>query len=315
MRFNRYDNLYTFRADVLPILLEDEVCNNLPVSLIADESSKSTPDWLMGTVTNDFGRIVLIALCTKPFNLLLYAPKTNSGSQSGDTSDSDGGSQSRYTDESTDSSQSGNTDESRHITDGIRTLADELRRTRFAPPGVFAKTELSRAFAEAYIGTTENKYRKQLVIMKLDELLPSKKAPGLCRELTEDDLSFVPLWEQAFCLDCNIPAFSQAEIKERVQTRIGKNSHFIWEDGLPVSQAVFGRETPNGAVVTWVYTPPMYRGLGYASSVVGELSRSLLERGKKFCCLFADASNKTSCGIYRNLGYYDVCVFEEIHFT
>jgi len=78
--------------------------------------------------------------------------------------------------------------------------------------------------------------------------------------------------------------------------------------------AVSGRNTQNGAVVTNVYTPPHYRGKGYATSVVAQLSKDLLERGNKFCCLFADALNPISCGVYRKIGYKDVCVYDEIKF-
>ena len=53
---------------------------------------------------------------------------------------------------------------------------------------------------------------------------------------------------------------------------------------------------------------------GYASSVVAELSQALLNRGNKFCCLFADAENPISCGIYRKIGYYDLCVVDVIKF-
>ena len=127
-------------------------------------------------------------------------------------------------------------------------------------------------------------------------------------------MSFTPSWEQAFCIDCHTPVFTLSENEERIRTRIGKDTHFIWEDGQPVSQAVYGRDTPNGAVVNWVYTPPQYRGHGYATSVVAELSKSLFDRGKLFCCLFADADNPASRSVYRKLGYYDVCEFEEILF-
>jgi len=150
--------------------------------------------------------------------------------------------------------------------------------------------------------------------MRLDKLAEYKKAPGFCRMLTEDDLTFTPSWEHAFCVDCHLPEFTFAENEARIRTRLGKDSHFIWEDGQPVAQAVFGRETPNGAVVNWVYTPPMYRGCGYATSVVAELSDTLLKRGKNFCCLFADADNPISRGVYSKLGYYDVCRFDQIKF-
>ncbi|MDR2568669.1 MAG: hypothetical protein LBD23_00040 [Oscillospiraceae bacterium] len=54
--------------------------------------------------------------------------------------------------------------------------------------------------------------------------------------------------------------------------------------------------------------------MGYASSIVAELSHTIMERGKSYCFLFADAENLISCGIYRKIGYYDICVYDDIKF-
>ena len=145
-----------------------------------------------------------------------------------------------------------------------------------------------------------------IAVMRLDSLLILPKAPGACRALEPRDMFYAPYWERAFSEDCRTRVFSIEENTKRLKTRLGKGSHLIWEDGVPVSQAVHGRDTPNGAVVNGVYTPPHYRGRGYATSVVAELSSSLLKRGRDFCCLFADVSNTSSRKLYNNLGYYDV---------
>ncbi|MDW7657647.1 MAG: GNAT family N-acetyltransferase [Bacillota bacterium] len=72
--------------------------------------------------------------------------------------------------------------------------------------------------------------------------------------------------------------------------------------------------TENGAVVNSVYTPPHYRNNGYATSLVASLSQRLLDQGYKFTCLFADAENPVSCGIYRKIGYVDQCIFDVLRF-
>ena len=122
-------------------------------------------------------------------------------------------------------------------------------------------------------------------------------------------------WERSFHEDCRIETTDIPATINQVKARLGKDTHFIWEDGHPVSQAVSSRNTQNGGGINGVYTPPQYRGKGYASSVVAELSKILLERGFQFCYLFADAENLISCGLYRKLGFYDLCVFDEMKFT
>ena len=276
MQFRNYENVESFNNDVLETLLKDEVSNNILLSILTESKARYATDWLMATVVNE-GGLALAALCTKPFNLLLHGA---AGVPQG----------------------------------CVELLAREIRRIGFSPPGVLAERVLAQRFAEAYCAGSAGKPHLSMNVMRLDRLAEYNKAPGTCRMLEESDMFFVPYWEHAFSVDCRVHAFSIPENVERIRTRVGKDTHFIWEDGAPVSQAVFGRETPNGAIVNWVYTPPHYRGRGYATSVVAELTRSLLERGKSFCCLFADADNPISCEIYRKLGYYDVCLFDDIRF-
>ncbi|NIA13712.1 MAG: GNAT family N-acetyltransferase [Nitrospiraceae bacterium] len=74
------------------------------------------------------------------------------------------------------------------------------------------------------------------------------------------------------------------------------------------------RPTRHGMSVTGVYTPPERRRHGYAASCVAQLSRHILDSGKRFCYLFSDRSNPTSNSIYAKVGYRPVCDVKEYHF-
>jgi len=289
MVFRRYIDVESFKDDVLDILLEDEVRNNLQISIVLNSSKYNSDNWLLSTVKDEQGVIVLIAICTLPFHLLLYEPVYKKEAQPLPSQDWS-------------------------LCFPLCFLAAELKRIGFGLTGVYAQAEIARRFADVYCGVGNSTLIRSLKIMRLDKLSDYDRASGFYRMLTEKDLSFVPSWEHAFCIDCDIPLYTYVENYERVKSRLDKNIHFIWEDGVPVAQAVHGRDTPGGAVISWVYTPPEYRNKGYAASVVAEVSRSALYNGKKFCCLFADAANPASCAVYHKLGYYDVCSFEEIKF-
>jgi len=278
MRFQRYSNVDEFQNDVLDILLENEVLNNLPIGILLDGNREYASDWLMATVNNKNDEIELIAICTKPFNLLVCKPQKSENEKA------------------------------------VEFLANQLKSIGFNPPGIIAPQNLAQGFARAYCGNTGGNLHMTMVLMQLDKLAEYEKATGFCRMLNENDLSYTPKWELAFCIDCSIPVYTLAESHDRLKSRIGKNIHYIWEDGKPVAQAVLGRNTPNSAAISWVYTPPEYRGKGYATSVVAELSKNILSSGKASCCLFADAANPASQAVYRKLGYYDVCEFDEIKF-
>jgi len=274
--FRRYDSVGAFREDVLDLLMENEAENNILISRLTEGSTNNTGDWLMATIV-DNGSISLAALCSKPFNLLLYDA---------------GGNRSSAVDE----------------------LAREIRRAGYSIPGVLAESGLARRFADAYCPKGKGRLHISMVAMTLHRLSTYEKAPGSFRELGERDMFYVPFWEHAFGEDCRVHVFSIPEVTDRIKARLGKGTHFIWEDGNPVSQAVHGRSTPNGAIINMVYTPPHYRGRGYATSVVGELTRKLLGRGKAFCALFADAENPISREIYNKLGYRDICTYDDIRF-
>ena len=276
MLFQRYEDFEAFKSNTFEALLENEAQNNLLLGVMTDGKAKRAADSLMATVVDD-GRVIIAAFWSKPLNLLLYEAENSPPG-------------------------------------ALELLTREILKLDIDLPGVLTKRGLSQRFADAYRPDSGSILRMSMTIMRLDKLAEYKKASGFCRVLDERDMYFVPFWERAFSEDCRVQVFSIPENVERIKTRLGKNSHFIWEDGAPVSQAVYGRDTPNGAVINWVYTPPNCRGRGYATSVVAELSRDLLDRGKRFCCLFADADNETSCSLYRKLGFYDVCTYEDIQF-
>jgi predicted GNAT family acetyltransferase len=75
------------------------------------------------------------------------------------------------------------------------------------------------------------------------------------------------------------------------------------------------RPTVNGIAIGPVYTPPQFRGKGYASSLVAKLSQHLLDQGRTFCTLFTDLANPTSNRIYQNIGYRPVCDYTVYRFN
>ena len=51
-----------------------------------------------------------------------------------------------------------------------------------------------------------------------------------------------------------------------------------------------GGRTPNGSRIGWVFTPPEWRGRGYASA-----------------CLYTDLGNATLNALYQRIGYERMC--------
>jgi predicted GNAT family acetyltransferase len=56
-----------------------------------------------------------------------------------------------------------------------------------------------------------------------------------------------------------------------------------------------------------VYTPPYFRGHGYASACVARVSQKILNSGKKYCVLYTNLANPVSNSIYQKIGYQTIC--------
>jgi len=278
MKFQLYDNTSSFGKDTLGILLEQEVQNNLLVGFIRNDLECDTAKWLMSTIKDEDGNVLLTAACTPPFNIVLFETANRPNNAA------------------------------------VQCLSNELKALGFVMPGVLAERGLAARFAEAHVGPSAFHRHLSMNIMRLDKVNGLPRASGRCRPLCEDDLFYIPYWERAFGEECRVEYYDILTHVDQLKKRIGKDTHYIWEDGVPVSQVVHGRSTENGAVINGVYTPPHYRGRGYASAAVATLSQLLLDRGNKFCCLFADADNPISCGIYRKLGFVDQCVYDDLAF-
>jgi len=276
MKLQIYDNIEAFGDDTLEVLLENEVQNNLPISFITSKAKLDRSNWFLATIKDNSGGVLLTAACTPPFNLVGYLTRNKPNDAA------------------------------------VKLLSDEIKAMGIKLPGVLAESTFARSFAEAHVGKNGFESHMTANIMQLDEVNDLEKMPGQMREIDGSDLYYIPYWMRAFREECRIETYSIGEEEKRIKLHTG--THFVWQDFIPMSQAGTERKTINGAGVGYVYTPPFYRGMGYATALVAELSQLLLDRGNKFCFLFADANNPISCGIYRKIGYVDRCVTEQLDF-
>ena len=188
--------------------------------------------------------------------------------------------------------------------DALETLASDLRKVYGELPGVFAPDATAETFSQVWASHSgaEVQARTRQRIYQLDQVSPIDACPGRFRRATKDDLNIAAAWAHAFTDETG------AAIDERrVHQAIASSSLFLWEDGKPVSMAMWQGKTPNGVRVSFVFTPTDCRHRGYASACVAALSQYLLDHGHEFCFLFTDLGNPTSNHIYRRIGYHPIC--------
>lgn len=144
------------------------------------------------------------------------------------------------------------------------------------------------------------------------------RVPGMTRAATTEDRELLLAWLTAFAHEAlPHPDDDVARLEQTLDTRFSTEGagFWLWEhDGEPVSLAGFSGPTPTGIRVGPVYTPPEHRRRGYATTLVADLSRWLLEQGHRACFLFTDLANPTSNRIYTDIGYERVCDALEFRF-
>jgi hypothetical protein len=185
-------------------------------------------------------------------------------------------------------------------------------------PGVIGPAELASAFASrhSYRFRTGTKIAMELghyVLTKVEG--PAFPASGFMRKAVGEDLPLVHSWIERFYLDCfgEVPSYASCPATERM---VESGDIFIWMDPGPgpVSMAGKSRPTWHGTTISMVYTPPEFRGNGYATNCVARLSSLLLQSGCSFCTLFTDLANPTSNSIYARIGYKRTGTYREIRF-
>ena len=182
-------------------------------------------------------------------------------------------------------------------------------------PGVFGPPATVRAFAEAWAGRFGVAVRTalEMEIHVLTRLTPPPHpAPGRMRRARAGEAPLLEEWGRRFVEDTGINATDSASPSRALMAR---DSLYVWEDeGTVRSMAGALGPTPGGIRIGYVYTPPSERGRGYASALVSELTRLLLDGGRDFCFLYTDRANPTSNGIYRRLGYRPVALSTALEF-
>lgn len=198
-------------------------------------------------------------------------------------------------------------------------IAEDVYRDFKTLPGVASEPKLSRAFADIWQKISGQAYRVSIEerLYRLDKVNPVMGVSGHFRRATEADRSLLVEWFIAFEKDAFGEVKSRVgDLEKTVNAMLTSpvRGAYFWEDGKPVSFSGYGNPTRHGVRIGPVYTPLEYRGRGYASACVAELSQYLLDSGRGFVTLFTDLANPTSNHIYQVVGYNPVIDFSVLDF-
>jgi GNAT superfamily N-acetyltransferase len=154
---------------------------------------------------------------------------------------------------------------------------------------------------------TELRMRQRL--HALTEVRDVPVPSGRLRMAGASDVQLVGDWMAAFDREA-LGEMSPDAARERAQQRVRAGEVFLWVDDEPRSMAARTRPTAHGIAINSVYTPPEWRGRGYATGCVASLSARMLDEGRAFCVLYTDLANPTSNAIYARIGYRGIRDFD-----
>lgn len=275
MKWVTYGKINSFYSETYDFLVAKEACNNLLLSLTQrlSEMNVSPLRHPFMFALKDGDQILNCGFQVEPFNLLLAMAEPST------------------------------------FVDLAQFVADQ--DCHF--PGVSGLKPGTETFIKRWSELTQQPvslYKEQIVYELQKVTSDFKLSSGFMRMASISEAPLVTEWLLNFGEASDIQGF---EANHRLaKNMISERRLLLWvDDDEIVSMAGFGGETPHGSRINAVYTPPQHRGMGYATSLVSELTRLLLSLGRKSCYLFTDKKNTSTRNLYEKIGFQVACEAQE----
>lgn len=208
---------------------------------------------------------------------------------------------------------------SRGPINAIALLCETLRASQFDINAICGPDDEVDQFVSIWTALCQcrSELLDRQILYKLTEVRHPQSVSGSARLMTSSDVETVTSWEVGFSREALQEELGLESATSIANGRVTAGDTFIWEHlGQPVSMAALARPTANGVALNSVYTPLKHRRNGYAAALVARLTElALTVRGKKFCVLYADSENATSCKIYESLGYRALMMCKRFSFA
>ena len=205
------------------------------------------------------------------------------------------------------------------VTDGpaaaAGALAELIARNDPTLPAVHGSVAVADAFASRYaalcgVAIEPGRRMRLHATREVAELPPTS---GRIRRAEPHDTPRLGAWHDDFERMVGEAPSRSGEVAIAAVQASGRL--FVWEDeGEPRSMAAWTRRTATTVSVNLVYTPPPWRGRGYATACVAALTRDRLADGVRQCLLFTDLDNPIANAVYARIGYRPCLDFRELRF-
>ncbi len=139
-------------------------------------------------------------------------------------------------------------------------------------------------------------------VYRIDEVPEeTEQTSGLLRPAEGTEESLIRAWGESYASEK--PAF--ISIADFYSRKLRRGELFVWDDeGVKTIITISGK-TNNGLRISSAYTPPQFRGRGYAHAAVTTVCRNAMHNGTRFVTLTAEDQDPVE-KLYRRIGFYSI---------
>ena len=198
--------------------------------------------------------------------------------------------------------------------DAVKELFGFYSKNEIFFTGVIGNVVAAQVFAQ--LSLKKISQSRTTLIEGLSSVNDLHLSEGACEPSRLSDLKTLKNWCLLFFEEQHLyPKKSEAEAERFIKSLMKQGNLFSWiYQGKVVSMAAIIRKTKNAAIIGFVYTPPQYRGKGFATSIVHQLSDYILRKGFRQSGLLVDESNSVARKIYAQIGYKTVSELLDLDF-
>lgn len=272
MRVRVFDSPTAFRAAAQPFLTDSAVENTIPLAFTAAVDRRPDAAPFLSVVEDGGGRVALAAIMTPTHPLIL----------------------------------------STGAPEAVDALVDALVDDGAAVPGVSGPKALADRFADRWRARTGGAMQATMTLRLhcTSEPPPMRAVPGALARAGASEWDWVISLIEDFADDPRLSAADRQGIRASARRRIEAGEVFFWNDEGVRSVAAYRESLPSGGRINLVYTPPDYRGRGYAAACVAALTRRQLALGWRWCSLFIDEADDIAKAMYDKLGFREVARYQ-----
>jgi predicted GNAT family acetyltransferase len=194
--------------------------------------------------------------------------------------------------------------------EAIPEIARQLQTNYQTLPQVIGPEEVATTFAKKWKRQKWKIHGRQRWCSLRQVNSPKKVATGSLRKAGNEDIPLVSEWASAYAREVD----TKVDVVMVFQLMVRRGLLHLWDDDGPRCVITASGLTPTAARISSLYTPPEYRGCGYAANAVTSVSQHILNTGRHLCAAVTDINELGPLAVFQSVGYEPGEEFAMIHF-